>query len=70
MAKLKVEVLNDIWDEDGDRIPKGTVIDMEHNLAAKFIKSGNVDIVVEEAPKRGRPAGPKPEEPVAGDDDA
>lgn len=63
MAKLKVEIIADIWDEDGDRVPKGTVLDLEHNIAAKFIKSGNAEIVVEEAPKRGRAAGPKPETP-------
>lgn len=63
MAKLKVEILADIWNEDGERVPKGMVLDLDHNVAAKFIKSGNAEIVVEDAPKRGRVSGPKPEMP-------
>jgi len=66
MAKLKVEVKADIWDEDGERIPAGTILDLEHKLAAKFIRSGNVELVVEEEPKkRGTPAGAPPPDPGA-----
>jgi hypothetical protein len=56
MAKLKVRVIADIWDEDAERIPSGSIVSLEIPIASKFIKSGNVEIVVpdDEPAKRSR----------------